>query len=601
MDREMAPEFIAILGEWRGIEVAPEARKLMALRFDGTPASLRDFVKIQKDNGKSVISPADVEEFRGTFPNDWEKDIYDKQISPYPARRYLFAALSLLYQARVSPYKYLAVRLAERLWPGPTWGRGRQIARAVKDLAAWVEEREGLLSCPEAYLEGKADLRENVPLLTDLLLAASREKGRAAELLHSLFNLAVALQTEVANPAEAERLYNRVIQLDPNLAQPYNNLGTLLAEQPGRLAEAEAAYRRAIELDPNDAAAYNNLGALLAEQPSHLAEAEAAYRRAIELNPNYAAAYYNLGVLLAEQPSRLAEAEAAYRRTIQLNPNYAAAYYNLGVLLAEQPDRLAEAEAAYRRAIELNPNYATAYNNLGNLLAKQPDRLAEAEAAYKKALELGTPDDARVYNNLGNLYYNQERYEEAVAAHSKATELDPNQAAYWNGLGNALHALKQYQEAAEAYSQAVAAEPEEAMYLRNRADTYIRLGRLEEAEEDLEKARELDPENAYLFARYGQLYLWREEFDQAVAMFREAQGRELSEAEVQFNLALATLCQERLEEAREEYKQGIEMADKEDWEEAIEDLEKMLAGKPGLEGAEEIMEMLWGAKTQGKR
>ena len=72
----------------------------------------------------------------------------------------------------------------------------------------------------------------------------------------------------------------------------------------------------------------------------------------------------------------------------------------------------------------------------------------------------------------------------------------------------------------------------------------------------------------------------------------EAQERGLKGAWVQFNLALATLCQGKLEEAKKEYGRGVEMADREDLEGAIEDLERMLAKRPGLEGAEEIMRML---------
>ena len=87
-------------------------------------------------------------------------------------------------------------------------------------------------------------------------------------------------------------------------------------------------------------------------------------------------------------------------------------------------------------------------------------------------------------------------------------------------------------------------------------------------------------------------WLRRGEFNWAVAMCREAQERGLKGAWVQLNLALATLCQGRLEEAKKEYGRGVEMADREDLEAAIEDLERMRAKRPGLEGAEEMMEML---------
>ena len=61
--------------------------------------------------------------------------------------------------------------------------------------------------------------------------------------------------------------------------------------------EAEKLYRRAIELNPNNALAHNNLGNVLRDLKRH-DEAEAMYRRAIELDPKYYDAYGNLIVLL---------------------------------------------------------------------------------------------------------------------------------------------------------------------------------------------------------------------------------------------------------------------------------------------------------------
>ena len=62
---------------------------------------------------------------------------------------------------------------------------------------------------------------------------------------------------------KAEKLYNKAIELDPNNAVAYNNLGHLLYDKLNRPEEGEPLLRKAIELDPNNAVAYNNLGHLL--------------------------------------------------------------------------------------------------------------------------------------------------------------------------------------------------------------------------------------------------------------------------------------------------------------------------------------------------
>lgn len=80
-----------------------------------------------------------------------------------------------------------------------------------------------------------------------------------------------------------------------------------------------ALLRLVIEINPNYAEGYNNLGTKLTGE-----EAISMFRKAIEINPNFATAYYNLGL-------RLTGAEAIWmlRKAIEINPNYVNAYYNL--------------------------------------------------------------------------------------------------------------------------------------------------------------------------------------------------------------------------------------------------------------------------------
>ena len=104
----------------------------------------------------------------------------------------------------------------------------------------------------------------------------------------------------------------------------------------GKLDEAVACYRRALELKPDYAEAYNNLGIVLKEQ-GKLDEAIACFRRALELKPDYAEAHSNLGSALKDQ-GKLDEAVACYRRALELRPDFAEAHYNLGSALEEIGD-----------------------------------------------------------------------------------------------------------------------------------------------------------------------------------------------------------------------------------------------------------------------
>jgi len=206
--------------------------------------------------------------------------------------------------------------------------------------------------------------------------------------------LALDLFARHHRDAWLEMVVRRALDLDPQVASLWNNLGLLLSKQPGRADEAEAAYRRAAEVDPKDAGPWNNLGRLLSEQPARADEAEAAYRRAAEIDPKDVGPWNNLGNLLSQQPGRADEAEAAYRRATEIGPKNAWPWNNLGVLLGQQPGRADEAEAFCRRAAELDRSSPYPVANLARLLAAQ-GRHSEASTAYRQTVALAQAADGQ--------------------------------------------------------------------------------------------------------------------------------------------------------------------------------------------------------------
>jgi Flp pilus assembly protein TadD len=138
--------------------------------------------------------------------------------------------------------------------------------------------------------------------------------------------------------------------------------------EAGDVTNAEACFRTAVQIAPDFAEAYANLGLLLDRQ--NITEAaECCYRRSIELNPAYSETHLNLGALLANG-KKFKEAEAAYRQAIALRPSSPVGWSNLGVLYA-CTKREVEAEQCYRTAMSLDQSYATARFNLSYLLLRQ--------------------------------------------------------------------------------------------------------------------------------------------------------------------------------------------------------------------------------------
>jgi tetratricopeptide (TPR) repeat protein len=123
------------------------------------------------------------------------------------------------------------------------------------------------------------------------------------------------------------------------------------AEEAGDAGTAERIYRRVMRIDPDDPAAPFNLGNLL-RAAGRTIEAEVAYRAATESDPTYAEAWYNLADLLDER-GRAEEAIASLKQALLADPHYTDATFNLALLL-QRFARLDEATQYWRHYLSLD-------------------------------------------------------------------------------------------------------------------------------------------------------------------------------------------------------------------------------------------------------
>ncbi len=122
----------------------------------------------------------------------------------------------------------------------------------------------------------------------DLYLQVLNEHGEHPDALHLLG----VLNAQRGRLAEAARLIERAIALNPVESMFHNNLGNVCAEA-GRFDEAQNHYLHALELDGQRMDALNNLGVLL----SHRGQAEGAERvlqRVVAVAPEFGDARQNL-------------------------------------------------------------------------------------------------------------------------------------------------------------------------------------------------------------------------------------------------------------------------------------------------------------------
>jgi len=252
---------------------------------------------------------------------------------------------------------------------------------------------------------------------------------------------------------DAERLYRRVCDDDPNNAHAFHLRG-VVAHQMGR-PEAASLVGRAVALKPDFAEAHNDRGVILAAHGS-FADAIACFERAVALNPGYSEARNNLGRGLRSL-GRLDEALLQFEQVLKSAPDSPLAYFNLGSAL-ELAGRRLDAEKHYRGAITLRPDFVDAYLHLAALLLDM-DRLPEALAHAERAVALRS-DSAGARNNLGNVLRSIGRREEAIAQYEAALRLDPTSFMAHYNCGVALRGETRIAEARAHFSRALALRPD---------------------------------------------------------------------------------------------------------------------------------------------
>ncbi len=192
-----------------------------------------------------------------------------------------------------------ARRPSRRRWP-PTprsWWRSSRCSSTDGS----KEERERLIA--ELRQSDTARLNDRERLMLDVVLARAdhdepRRARRVAEYLAEHprdpwgLNLASADAWARQDWPEAEQLYRRLVEVDPNWLMARNHLGYIAMAQ-GRFAEAEEHFRIYKYVAPDQANPHDSLGELLILLGRY-DEARAELEEAVRVRPDFCASYQNL-------------------------------------------------------------------------------------------------------------------------------------------------------------------------------------------------------------------------------------------------------------------------------------------------------------------
>ncbi len=169
-------------------------------------------------------------------------------------------------------------------------------------------------------------------------------------------------------------------------------------------AAAQKDFERAVEIYPDYAAAWSDLGEVLREQ-SNREKARTAWERALEVDPKYVKPYVQLTRLDLEE-KRMEDAASLAERALAMNPIEFPAIYFYDAAANYNLKRLAAAEKSVRRAIDLDTRHEIprAEVLLGSVLAAEGDRRGALEH-LRKYLEISpkAPDAAEVKQIIAKL------------------------------------------------------------------------------------------------------------------------------------------------------------------------------------------------------
>ena len=180
---------------------------------------------------------------------------------------------------------------------------------------------------------------------------------------------------------DAITYYDKVISLDPENANVYNNRGNAYADKSD-FGSAIADYSKAIDLDPEDASAYNNRG-IAYRYTGDFGAAIEDYSKAIDLDPEITQAYNNRGVAY-RYTGDFDAAITNFNKAIDLNPKGAGTYCNRGeawLHLREWQKAKADLTAAKDMDFDIIASFQNDYKSVEDFEKKNEVTIPEDIAA----------------------------------------------------------------------------------------------------------------------------------------------------------------------------------------------------------------------------
>ncbi len=230
----------------------------------------------------------------------------------------------------------------------------------------------------------------------------------------------------------------------------YYNAGVELMKQE-KWEKALTRFKMAVQMNPNLAPAYNNLGYIYGKLNQEEAMLE-AYQKARQIDPKDTRAQFNLALYFMTQKHQYDRAAQLLEEVERLAPQIKDTYRLLGVCYSNQK-KYKKAEQAFQKAAELDSTNKDVFFNLGIVLIEQ-EEYQRALAPLKRATQLD-PEDTEALFNMGITYIMLKDYQKAIDTFTEIIRLQPDNADAYSKRAEAERELGLKQEAYEDFKRAM--------------------------------------------------------------------------------------------------------------------------------------------------
>ena len=366
------------------------------------------------------------------------------------------------------------------------------------------------------------------------------------------------------NLQKAERLYRTILQVQPKHPDANHNLG-LVATAMNQPEIALPLFKIAVEVDPNIEQFWlSYIEALIAGQ--QFDDAKRALKKGKKKGVSKEKLKALTKKLMSVKKGKLSASAPSEVELQKLINHY-------------QTGRYSDAEKLAILLVQQFPNHSFTWKILGAIY-KTLGHMTDALAAGSKAVELD-PKDNQGHNALGVILEDLGRFEEAEASYRLAITLKYDYPEAHYNLGITLDQLGKSEEAETSYKKAIDLKPDYAKAHYNLGITLNQLGKSEEAETSYKKAIDLKPDYAEAYTHLGTTLQELGRLEDAEASYRAAIALKYDHAQAHSNL-------------------GIILYIRGDIDSSIESLKKAKYIDPNLESNKIILSILLAKKTQRK-